>query len=128
MEQGTIQKVLSYYFEKPKLKLENLQTGNVYQAREFTATFGLKIDQVFSNRIGKVGDHYELVGSDAGFGPVKIDDNIENSFRKEKNKLNPKILRNSFLGSKEDEENKAFSKKPASLQEAEEELNKVLKK
>lgn len=107
------------------LTLENLQTGKIYQVREYSATFGLKMGQVFSARVGKIDDHYELVGSNVTFGPVKLDAALKNIFRKDKNKLNPKILRDSFLGHRKPENPlKNFS----SLQEAEEDLKKVLRK
>lgn len=107
------------------LTLENLQTGKVYQVREYSATFGLKEGQVFSARVGKVGDHYELVGSNPSFGPVRINPALRNLFSKNKDKLNPKILRDSFSG---DRKTASSLKEFSSLEEAEDDLKKVLAK
>ncbi len=106
------------------LKLENLKTGKTYQVREFSATFSLKKEQVFSGRVGRVGSHYELVGSNPVFGPVKINTELENIFKKEKGKLTPKFFRNN--NSKL--ENNPFTDNYPSFEEAEDELNGILKK
>jgi hypothetical protein len=107
------------------LTLENLQTAKVYEVREFTATFCLKEEQIFSARVGRVGDHYELVGSNPLFGPVRMNSNFENFLRKEKKKLNPKVLRDFFSKNKEPQ-----SSLPdySSLEEAQAHFKKVLAK
>ncbi len=107
------------------LTLENLQTSKVYRVREFSATFGLKEGQVFSARVGRVGDHYELVGGDPSFGPVKLDLAMENLFREDKKELNPKILRDSFL---KDGASKDTIKDFSTIEEAEADFKKVLAK
>ena len=110
------------------LTLENLQTGKVYQVREFSATFGLKKGQVFSGRVGKVADHYELVGGDPSFKPIRLDTNLEKIFRKDKTKLNPKILKYTFLNSKPDESDQLSIRDYSSLEEAETDFKQVLAK
>jgi hypothetical protein len=109
------------------LTLENLQTGKVYQVREFAATFGLKKEQVFSARVGRVGDHYELVGSNPSFGPVKFDKTLEDLFRKEKKELTPKTLRDSFLKKEGKAPQKPMEDFP-SQEEAEANFRRVLTK
>ncbi|MCD6528463.1 hypothetical protein J7K44_02395 [bacterium] len=79
------------------LTLENLQTRRVYKVKEFTATFYLEKGEIFSGRVGKVIDHYELVGANASLFPIGANVELEEIFRKEKIKLNPKILRDIFL-------------------------------
>ena len=110
------------------LTLENLQTGKVYQVREFSATFGLKKGQVFSGRVGKVADHYELVGGDPSFKPIRLDTNLEKIFRKDKTKLNPKILKYTFLNSKPDESDQLSIRDYSSLEGVEADFKKVLAK
>ncbi len=110
------------------LALENLQTGRIYQVREFSATFGLKEGQVISGRVGKVGDHYELVGSNPSFGPVKLDANIEKSFREDKTKLNPKVLRENIFKDNLSEEGGMSFNDYSSPKDAENTMKKVLKK
>ncbi|NQU82702.1 MAG: hypothetical protein HQ539_02015 [Parcubacteria group bacterium] len=105
--------------------LENLQTGKIYEVREYSATFGLKKGQVFSSRVGKVGDHYELVGSNPRFGPVRLDKTMRKLFCEDKSKLNPKVLRDSFTGSK-DKESLPFPEESVSLESAEKDLKRVL--
>lgn len=107
------------------LSLENLQTGKIYEVREYSATFGLKKGQVFSTRVAKVGDHYELVSSNVAFGPVKLDVGLKKLFRQDKNKLNPKVLRDLLS---KDREFPPPPSEPISLEEAEEDLKRVLVK
>ncbi len=46
------------------LALKELRTGTRFRVREFSATFTLRKGDLFFGRVGKVGDRWELVGSD----------------------------------------------------------------
>lgn len=107
------------------LTLENLQTGRIYQVREYAATFGLKRGQIFSARVGKVGDHYELVGSNSCFGPVKLNKTLKKSFQEMKEKLNPKILHH-YLFKQQDSAD--YPSEPLTYEEAEKNFNSFLRK
>ncbi len=113
-----------------ELMLENLQTRKVYKVREFSATFSLKEGQVFSARVGKVGDHYELVGSNPTFGPVTANDTLENILRKDKQKLNPKFFKkNTSKDGLSEKDGAIFDDRLSpTLKEAETRMEKVLKK
>lgn len=106
------------------LTLKNLRTGKVYRVREFAATFSLKEEQVFSGRVGRVDDHYELVGANPSFGPVKLNPALENLLGKDKRELNPKILRDFFSRETFKDNIKDFP----SLEEAEADFKEILTK
>ncbi len=112
------------------IKLEDLQTGKIYKVIEYAATFGLKEGQVFSKRVANVGDHYEMLGSNFGLGPFRIDEEIEKIWRKEKEKLNPKKIRDSMEESREkmEKSKEGDIKDDITFEEAEENLKKVLEK
>ncbi len=109
------------------LTLENIKTHKVYQVREYSATFSLSEGQVFSARVGLVGDHYELVGADPSFGPVRLNDELESSLGEDKKELNPKTLRD-LLFNGNDSQNTAEVKKFQSLKEAEDYMKNILVK
>lgn len=113
------------------LTLENLHTGKIYQVREYSGTFYLKEGQVFSTRVGKVGDHYELAGSQPSIGPIRLDAYYKKLLSREKI-LNPKILRDSFMRSKKSagfkDKSEKIGEKFSSLEEAKENLKKALTK
>ncbi|OQX00658.1 hypothetical protein BWK69_01005 [Candidatus Parcubacteria bacterium A4] len=108
------------------LCLKNIRTDKIYNVREFSATFGLLKGQIFSNRVGRVGDHYELVGGDVSFGPIRLNPSLKNIFKKNKEGLNPKTLRNSFPSISAPLNRK--KKEYPSFEEAERNLRKILEK
>jgi len=69
------------------LTLRNLQTGKKYQVKEYMGTFSLQKGNVISGRVGKVENHYELVGSDSLLLTEKIDRKTTESLLKDKKKL-----------------------------------------
>lgn len=73
------------------IKVIDLQNGKEWIVREFSATFGLEKGSVCFGRIGKVGDHYELIGADP-LSLQKIDEATKKSFQQTKFKLTPKIV------------------------------------
>jgi len=75
----------------------DLQTGKKWTVQEFSATYDIIKDSLFFGRIGKVGDHYELIGADT-FSLQGVSEEIKKSFRKMKLKLKPKIARELWAG------------------------------
>ena len=79
------------------LTLKDLRTRKQWAVREFSATFNLEQGDVFFSRIGKVGDHYELVGADS-FSFQGVDEVTKKSLRREKPKLTPKVVHDFLRG------------------------------
>ncbi len=106
------------------LVVENLQTGKVYEVKEFLATFYLSKGHVIPTRVGKVGDHYELVGSASPLPLIKLSPILEKKFRKLKIQWSPKVIWEMYLsGVYEREEPQTLT-----LEEAENNLKIVLSK
>ena len=81
------------------IKVKDLQTDKELVLFEYNATFGLKVGSVFFGRVGKVGDHYELVGADT----VSLADMAQadkNILRKKRLEFTPKILNDILVGKK----------------------------
>jgi hypothetical protein len=79
------------------MKLKNLNTNMEYQVKEHTATFQLKTGDILVNRVAKVGDHFELLGTD---GSPILADGTKSSIYKLLvgiSNLNPKIIRDAFV-------------------------------
>ncbi|MDP2736835.1 MAG: hypothetical protein Q8O59_03625 [bacterium] len=72
------------------LELLSLQTAKKYYVHEFSATFQLKPGMVFFNRVAKVGDHYELVGSDSIRFDVRLGQGARNYLLKCQDKITPR--------------------------------------
>ena len=72
------------------LMLKNSQTGKEIYVYERKLTSQVKPGNLFFGRIGKVDDHYELIGADT-FSLQGIDEAAKKSFRQVKFKLTPKI-------------------------------------
>ncbi|MFH1129517.1 MAG: hypothetical protein V1686_02160 [Patescibacteria group bacterium] len=77
------------------LTIKDLQTNKKWLMNEYRATFDTEKGYVFFGRIGKVDDHYELIGADT-FSTQDIDEVTKKSFRKEKFKLTPKTINDIF--------------------------------
>lgn len=79
------------------LAIKSLQSGKEYYVRERKATYQIENGNIFPGRVGKVGDHWELVGADLFFFDVQIDRKLRDRFLNEKEKLTPKIIYDIFL-------------------------------
>jgi len=71
------------------LTIEDLQTGKRWLVFENRGTYDLEKGRIFFGRVGRVGDHYELIGADS-FSLQDVDDATKKSFRKMKFKITPK--------------------------------------
>ena len=71
--------------------LKNLQTEREYYVNEFQGTLNIEKESIITGRIGKVGDHHELVGSDSLILPIHFSKEFLKSFRI-KDQLTPKII------------------------------------
>ncbi len=78
--------------------IKDLQTGKKWKIFENKATYNSEIGNIFFGRVGKVEDHYELIGADS-FLLQGVDDAAKKSFRKIKNKITPKEV-NEILNKK----------------------------
>lgn len=54
------------------LTIKNLQSSNIYGVKEKKGTFQIKKSFLFFGRVGKVDDHWELIGSDSLMMPVSF--------------------------------------------------------
>lgn len=72
------------------LTLKNLQTRRTTDVREQKLTHQVTPGDIFFGRIGKVNDHYELIGADT-FSLREVDETTKKSFLGIKFKLTPKI-------------------------------------
>ncbi|MCX6738119.1 MAG: hypothetical protein NTY11_01730 [Candidatus Parcubacteria bacterium] len=71
------------------LTIKDLQTGEEWFVLENKGTYDLEKNRLFFGRVGKVDDHYELVGADS-FSIEDVDGVIKKSFRNTKFKITPK--------------------------------------
>ena len=83
------------------LELESLQSGKIYKVLEKRGTRNAKLKTTFLCRVGKVGDHWELVGSDPVGFPVYFTARVKKIMREGKEKYSPKDARR-FLIEKSD--------------------------
>jgi|SRR3989344_1709160 len=72
------------------LTILNIQTGETTRVSERKLTHQTTLGDIFFGRIGKVGDHYELIGADT-FSLVGINEAVKKSFRRMRSTLTPKI-------------------------------------
>lgn len=72
------------------LMLKNSQTGEEVYVHERKLTLQVKPGSVFFGRVGRVNDHYELIGADT-FSLDGLDEAAKKSLRKMGFKLTPKI-------------------------------------
>jgi len=84
--------------EKGKgLELLSLQSGKKYFADEFMGTFQIAKGNIFPGRAGKVGDHWELIGTNSLLLKIKIDKKMKDHFLASKDKITPKTVYDIFL-------------------------------
>ena len=62
------------------LEILVLHTRKKYYVKEYSATFELEKRDLFFSRIGRIGDHWELVGAPPFVLGTTFDKNIKNSF------------------------------------------------
>ncbi len=88
--------------EKGKgLELLSLQSGKKYFADEFMGTFQIAKGNIFPGRIGKVGDHWELIGANSLLFNIKIDKEMKKYLFSAKDKITPKTIYDIFLSKNE---------------------------
>ncbi len=107
------------------LVLEDIMNGKIYEVKEYSLTFQVYEGESFPTRIGKVGDHYEIVGGNIYVMPLKFSPELEMSLKKSKIKWNPKIIWKDYVRVKGPRQRLEEYPTPA---QAEEDLNTVLKK
>lgn len=79
------------------LKLESLQSGKVYKVLEKAGTQNANPKTTWFCRVGKVDDHWELVGSDPIGFPVYHTNRAKEMYRNMKGNFSPKDARKLFL-------------------------------
>ena len=82
--------------------LRSLDGGKVFNVSEFSATMYVEVGDIIIGRVGKVGDHYELVGCDLPVFQARIEKDSVKKLEKMKiifpklNDLTPKDIRHKF--------------------------------
>ncbi len=82
------------------LEIMSLQSGREYFANEFMGTFQILKGNIFPGRVGKVDDHWELVGTNSLLFDIKISEEMRNNLLNAKDKVTPKIIYDIFLSGK----------------------------
>lgn len=90
------------------IELESLQSGKIYKAQEKAGTHNVKPKSTLICRVGKVGDHFELIGCDPLGWPAYSTDRLKKIFRRDKSSLTPKDARKMLLD--KDDEPSEFEK------------------
>ena len=105
------------------LELLDLYAGKKYYVREKSLTYQVKKGLLFFGRIGRVGRHFELVGSHPiTYGNfIELGQNARDFFKDIKEKLNPKLLKDVVLEKDVNQPYKKFS-----LYQAKKELKSIL--
>jgi len=75
------------------LTLKNIQTGRKYFVHEFSGSLGINKGIIMSGRVGRVGHHYELVGSDGLIIPLSFSKKYLKMFQDDDNQITPKFIR-----------------------------------
>lgn len=84
--------------EKGKgLELLSLQSGREYFADEFMGTFQIAKGNIFPGRVGKVGNRWELVGTNSLLFNIKISKEMKEYLFSAKDKITPKTIYDIFL-------------------------------
>ena len=77
------------------LALKDVLNKKRYYVNEISATYGLKIGDLFFNRVAMVGDKYELVGSDSHVISMqngKDSDEFKKDILKHKDRIDPSVI------------------------------------
>lgn len=78
------------------ISLIDLQTNKKYYVRELSGSLGVEKGYIIFARVGKVGNHLELVGCNAATISVAINDQFLKEFNKSTDKLSPKHTRQFY--------------------------------
>lgn len=108
------------------LELRDLQTGNEYWVKEKLGTEQAKPGYIFFGRVGKVGDHWELIGADGPALPMKIEKGAREYFHEMKDALSPKEVYNVFYKKSGEEKPERYAEKDP--KKAKDSFQLVLKK
>ena len=109
------------------LRLENLQTGEKFNIKEFSATFQLHPKEIFYSRIAFIQDHWEMVGANTFIWGVKLHKSVKDIWRKDESKISPKDARR-MLEDNPNNDGNALGKNLPTFKEAEEKLTRTLKR
>lgn len=72
------------------IDLESLQSGKTYHVKEKMGTHDARLATILFCRIGKVDDHWELIGSDPISYPIHYTERAKALMRKDKSSMTPK--------------------------------------
>ncbi len=115
--------VLEVYTGKG-LKLRHLSSGNTYDVREVNATYELQPNMVTFTRVGRVEDHYELVGANGFSLNIRITDDFKKYLLQGQNKITPKEALDLYKGDRE--ERKDERREPENRETAGKELQAAI--
>jgi hypothetical protein len=111
------------------LKIRHLNSGNVYHVREVNATYELKPNMVTFTRVGKVEEHYELVGANGFAWDIRMTEDFRKFLSEAQDKITPKKALSLYKGkgseSKDDSAHNTESL-PENLEEARKELETAI--
>ncbi|MCX6809304.1 MAG: hypothetical protein NTZ65_00935 [Candidatus Berkelbacteria bacterium] len=82
------------------LELESLQSGKIYKVQEKMGTYNAEPKTTLVCRVGKVADHWELIGSDPVGFPIHYTERAKKLMREDKGKYSPKDIRKLLIDKK----------------------------
>lgn len=78
--------------KKKGLRLRSVSTGHEYDVHEKQGTIGVKPGRLIYGRVGKVGDQYELVGSNGIYLDVRLGEGLRQRFLENSEVVNSKTV------------------------------------
>ena len=72
------------------IDLESLQSGKIYRVKEKMGTHDAELKTLLFCRVGKVDDHWELIGSDSVSYPLNYTERAKALLRQDKSQMTPK--------------------------------------
>lgn len=109
------------------LKIGNIFSNKIYEVVEKRAAQELEEGDTITGRVGKIGDHFELVGSSSIMIPECDIIKIKKIVEEEKQEFNPKLMR-KFWRKSMDEWRDPYSEVNTKRTEIEKDLRDLLKK
>lgn len=121
--------------KKKGLRLRSISTGHEYEVSEKQGTIGVKPGRLIYGRVGKIDDHYELVGSNGIYLDMQLGEGLRQRFLENSEAINSKTiyqfmcerLPDEFCGSEKNILDEFRAKRDIEPVVACERLDKVLK-
>ncbi|TAL50828.1 hypothetical protein EPN81_01560 [Patescibacteria group bacterium] len=78
--------------KKKSLHLRSITTGHEFFVLESQGTIGVKKGHILYARVGRVGDHYELVGSNGVYLDLQLGEHLQEQLLGSGEKINSKVV------------------------------------